>query len=264
MQPFILVARIDGSRYKSADFMDMIKIRNVSKVYCRRVTQKSKLKSFFLPRQETFKALSNVDLKIASGETFVLLGPNGAGKTTLIKILCGLLLPTEGEVLVRDRPVAEVQQEIGLMLGFSMIYYRLTGYDNLKYFAKLYGIKNYQERIEKLAEILDLGSWLDEYVEHYSTGMKSKLALARALIHDPSVIILDEPTAGLDPAMAQEIRRRIKIMGKTIFLTTHNMSEAGELASRIAFLNRGKIYPFPRDEKSLESAFLNFVERKSA
>lgn len=244
--------------------MDMIEIQNVSKIYYRRVTQKSKLKSLFFPKQETFQALSNIDLKITQGETFVLLGPNGAGKTTLIKILCGLLLPTSGDVLIRNRPVVESQQEIGLMLGFSMIYYRLTGYDNLKYFAKLYRIKNYRERIEELAEILDLGSWLDEYVEHYSTGMKSKLALARALIHNPRVVILDEPTAGLDPVMAREIRARIKSMDKTIFLTTHNMIEAEALASRIAFLNRGKIYPFPKDGRHLESAFLNFVERKSA
>lgn len=221
-----------------------IEMKGVSKVFPRRVLQKNKWKALFRPKLEPFHALENIHLKIAPEEIFVLLGPNGAGKTTLIKILCGLLSPTTGEVLIQGQPIELAKQKIGLLLGFSMIYYRLTGYDNLKYFAKLYGVQNYQRRIEALSEMLDLGDWLDEYVEHYSTGMKSKLALARALIHDPDIVILDEPTAGLDPAMAVEIRNKIKTMKKTVILTTHNMAEAKDLATTAALLNQGRLHGF--------------------
>lgn len=245
----------------------MIDIQNVSKVYRRRRTQKNKLKAFFFPKEEAFHALENTNLKISQGETFVLLGPNGAGKTTLIRILCGLLSPTSGAVFIQGKPVEDAQQKIGLMLGFSMIYYRLTGYDNLKYFAKLYRIKNYKERIEELSDVLELGNWMDEYVEHYSTGMKSKLALARALVHNPDILVLDEPTAGLDIVMSKEIRKGIGAMGKTIILSTHNMAEAEELATRIAFLNRGKVHAVgtPNEIKKsskLEDVFLDFLKGK--
>lgn len=242
----------------------MIEIKNVSKVFFRRTPQRNKWRALFRPKQEPFHALENVNLNIARGEIFVLLGPNGAGKTTLIKILCGLMRPTAGEVHIQGKPVKEVQQKLGLMLGFSMIYYRLTGYDNLKYFAKLYGISDCEERLSALAEALELGEWMDEYVEHYSTGMKSKLALARALIHDPEMIVLDEPTAGLDPSTALEIRKKIKQMGKTVVLTTHNLPEAEDLATTIAFLNDGKIQAVQKEWSNLEDFYLKALERKRA
>lgn len=251
--------------------MSLIEIKNVSKNFLKRIPEPNKFKSFFRPKTELFQALKTTNLTISQGEIFTLLGPNGAGKTTLIKILCGLISPTTGAVTLKGEPIENAKQKIGLMLGFSMIYYRLTGYDNLKYFAKLYHIQNYKKRIQELADQLDLGDWMDEYVEHYSTGMKSKLALARALIHEPEVIILDEPTAGVDPAMALEIRKKIREMGKTVFLTTHNMAEAQYLASTIALLNHGEIQamgPFSEIKKrwngGLEEAFLQFLGRKQA
>ncbi len=249
--------------------MGAIEIQAVSKTFLHRAAQTNKLKAFFRPKRESFQALENINLDIAQGEIFTLLGPNGAGKTTLIKILCGLITPTAGEVRVTGAPVEKVQHKIGLMLGASMIYYRITGYDNLKYFAKLYGVRRFQERIDELVGLLKLEDWVDEYVEHYSTGMKAKLALARSLIHDPEIVVLDEPTAGLDPAMAIEIRKLIQSTGKTIFLTTHNLKEAEELSTRIALLHQGKIAAMGtlkeiRKEADLETLFLHLTNGGSS
>lgn len=245
--------------------MSAIEILNVSKAFSHRAAQASKFKAFFRPKNVPFQALENINLNIPQGEIFTLLGPNGAGKTTLIKILCGLITPTTGEVrLAGGAPVEKAKHKIGLMLGASMIYYRITGYDNLKYFAKLYRVSHFQRRIDRLIDLLKLENWVDEYVEHYSTGMKAKLALARALIHDPEIVVLDEPTAGLDPAMAIEIRKLIQSMGKTIFLTTHNLKEAEDLSTRIALLYRGKIKTLGtleeiRREAGLETLFLHLT-----
>lgn len=216
----------------------MIEIKNITKVY--RI-KKSTRKFIFSPPKYFLNALDNVSLDIKEGELFGLLGPNGAGKTTLINIICGLLQPTSGQVKIYEKPVEEVKIRIGLMLGYTMVYYRLTGYDNLAYFARLYNVRNYKQRIKELAEFLGLEDWLDEYVEHYSTGMKSKLALARALIHNPDILLLDEPTLGLDPYIAIEIRKKIKEMKKTIILTTHYMEEADQLSDRIGILNKGRL-----------------------
>ena len=117
----------------------------------------------------------------------------------------------------------------------------MTGYDNLKYYARLYNVNNYDKKIKELCSFLGIKKWLNDYVEHYSSGMKSKLALARALIHDPDILLLDEPTLGLDPNISLEVREKIKKLGKTIVLTTHYLEEAEQLSDKIVILNKGKL-----------------------
>lgn len=219
----------------------MIEIVNLSKSYEIRANSGNKIRNLFFPSYRNFKALDNITLSIKKGELFALLGPNGAGKTTLIKLICGLIEPSCGKVTIDNKSPGEQKIKIGVMLGNKMIYHRLTGYNNLKYFAKLYGVEDYDRKIKQLAGLLGIGNWLNQLVETYSTGMLSKLALARALINDPEILILDEPTLGLDPFIAMEIRKKIKQTGKTIILATHYLEEAESLADRIGILNRGRL-----------------------
>jgi len=212
------------------------------------------------PRHKKITALEDVNITIRSGELFGLLGPNGAGKTTLVKILCTLLSPSSGVVRVADRDVVEeadaVRRLVGVVLGGERaLYWRLSGWENLWFFSQLYGIPRYiaRERIRYLLELVGLADRAHERVEGYSKGMKQRLHLARGLINDPDVLLLDEPTLGLDPAAARGIRRLIREIcgrdGKTILLTTHYMYEADELSDRVAIINGGKIIALGTPEK---------------
>lgn len=220
--------------------MDAIKVKNVVKIY------KSKRK--------TVKALNGVSFHVKKGEFFALLGPNGAGKTTLTKILATVLLPDGGEVTIMGYDVVSQADEVRRIIGWCegenggrSLYWRLSGIDNLKLFAALYGLnpRDAEKRIWALLKFLDLDHAAYKLVKSYSLGMKIKLMLARALIHDPEVLLLDEPTLGLDVESAIKIRRFLKTLckevGKTIFFTSHNMYEVEALADRIAVINKGKI-----------------------
>lgn len=218
----------------------VIKVKDAVKEFRSRVKVKSSLDLLF-PKHKTILAVNEVDLEVFEGETIGLLGPNGAGKTTLIKLITGILEPTDGSIQVNGNPPEQEKMNIGLMLGYEMIYYRMTGYDNLKYFGRIYGVKNLEQRIDELGKMLGLNEELFDFVENYSIGMKSKLALARCLIQSPSILILDEPTLGLDPNIAERMRNEIKKMNKTILLTTHYMEEAQEMCDRIALMSQGKI-----------------------
>lgn len=222
----------------------MITLEKVTKEYRRKNTG-AKPAAGAAPRAyEATKAADAISLEIKSGEVFGLLGPNGAGKTTVMKLLCGLVQPTSGRVAIDGSSVEAKKGRIGLMLGADMIYYRITGYENLEYFADLYNVADPAGRIAELSEFLELGESLGEYVEAYSNGMKTKLALARTLVHDPDIILLDEPTVGLDPHISRRIRDKIlelKGRGKTIVLATHYMEEADYLCDRVAILSRGRV-----------------------
>jgi ABC-2 type transport system ATP-binding protein len=197
------------------------------------------------------EAVRGVSFEIQEGELFGLLGPNGAGKTTTIKMLITLLIPTKGtaRVLGHDvvRDAREVRKNIGYVFGGERgVYERLSGYDNLRYFAELYGVppKEIRPRIASLLELVGLTGREQERTEGYSRGMKQRLHIARGLLHDPPVVFLDEPTIGLDPVGARELRATIASLadaGKTILLTTHYMFEADALCDRIAVINRGEI-----------------------
>lgn len=196
-------------------------------------------------------AVEDISLSIERGELFGLLGPNGAGKTTTVKMLTTLLLPTRGSASILGldvvRQTAEVRRRIGFAFSGSRgLYNRLTANQNLKYFAELYSLDPAltHKRIPELLELVGLGKRGDDRVETYSSGMVQRLHLARALLHDPEVLFLDEPTVGIDPVGARDLRRTIKqliSLGKTILLTTHYMAEAEELCHRIAIINHGRI-----------------------
>ena len=207
------------------------------------------------------EAVRGVSFGIEEGELFGLLGPNGAGKTTTIKMLITLLIPTKGSASVLGFDVVkdarEVRKRIGYVFGGERgVYERLSGYDNLRYFAELYGVEpgKIRPRIEYLLELVGLKGREQERAEGYSRGMKQRLHIARGLLHDPPVVFLDEPTIGLDPVGARELRSTIASLahaGKTILLTTHYMFEADALCDRIAVINRGEIVAqgTPRDLK---------------
>jgi ABC-2 type transport system ATP-binding protein len=200
---------------------------------------------------KSIEAVRGVSFEIERGELFGLLGPNGAGKTTTIKMLITLLIPTSGTARVLGYDVVkdarEVRKRIGYVFGGERgVYERLSGYDNLRYFAELYGVppKEIRPRIDYLLELVGLKGREQERAEGYSRGMKQRLHIARGLLHDPPVVFLDEPTIGLDPVGARELRATIASLadaGKTILLTTHYMFEADALCDRIAVITRGQI-----------------------
>jgi ABC-2 type transport system ATP-binding protein len=202
-------------------------------------------------RRTTFRAVNGIDLRVETGEIFGLLGPNGAGKTTTMKMLATLLVPTEGTISVLGIDAAKdprkVRARLGAMLsGERSLYWKLTARENLEYYAALYHVppKDTKSRIEKSLEAVKLLDRADDYVERYSTGMRQRLALARALLPDPQLVILDEPTVGLDPQSARDLRdrvRELKRQGRTVLLTTHYMEEADQLCDRIAIIDHGQI-----------------------
>lgn len=206
---------------------------------------------FFRNNRKLIEAVKDISFSVDFGELFVMVGPNGAGKTTTMKILTTLLLPTSGHVSVLGLDVTEQSRKLKKRIGFVFggergLYWRLSGKDNLKYFATLYGIPAQvsRERIANLMDIVGLTERQNSRVEEYSRGMKQRLHIARGLLNDPEVLFLDEPTLGLDPVAAREIRKMIKDIveeGTTVFMTTHYMFEADELADRVAVLKRGEI-----------------------
>ena len=202
-------------------------------------------------KRERFRAVDGIDLIVEPGEIFGLLGPNGAGKTTTMKMLATLLIPTSGTIrvlgidpLMRPR---EVRARLGAMLsGERSLYMKLTGRENLEYFAALYHVPpgETKARIEKVLAAAKLADRADDYVERYSTGMRQRLALARALLPDPPLVVLDEPTVGLDPQASRDLRdrvRELKAQGRTVLLTTHYMEEADQLCDRVAIIDHGRI-----------------------
>ena len=213
-----------------------------------------KKKNGFLRRnkeKEIFVAVDDVSFNVAKGQIFGFLGPNGAGKTTTIKMISTLLRPTSGTAIINDINCVEKPREVLKILGTVLAgerstYWKLTGRENLEYFAAMNGItgKKANEKIDYLLKRFNLDKRADETVEKYSTGMKQRVALAKALISDPEILILDEPTSGLDPQSARNLRElilEIKEEGRTILLTTHYMEEADQLSDRIAIIDHGKI-----------------------
>lgn len=222
----------------------MIEVKSLKKTFRTR-TGLWKIKT-----KET-NAVEDVSFSIDKGELFGLLGPNGAGKTTTVKMLTTLLLPTSGSASIMGLDVVKQTQEVRKHIGFAFsgsrgLYNRLTAIQNLKYFAELYSLDTEvsRKRIPELLELVGLGSRGDDRVETYSSGMTQRLHLARALLHDPEVLFLDEPTVGIDPVGSRELRKTVKdllSLGKTILLTTHYMAEAEELCHRIGIIKKGRI-----------------------
>ncbi|MEA3557854.1 MAG: ATP-binding cassette domain-containing protein [Candidatus Thermoplasmatota archaeon] len=216
-------------------------------------------------------AVDNISFSVAEGEIFGFLGPNGAGKTTTIRMLCTLSRPTRGHASIAGHDIGKekhrVREQIGLVSEKLIMYDRLTARENLKLFGKLYDIPNKKLK-SKMAELLDLvhmEKWVDKQIGTYSTGMKQRINVIRALLNEPKVLFLDEPTLGLDPQSTAEIREFIrkinKASGTTIILTTHMMVEADLLCDRIGIIDRGKIVALdtPENLKKMISGTSNTI-----
>lgn len=242
----------------------MLDVKNLSKVFKNR------------KKKKTIVAVDHVSFVAKAGEIFGLLGPNGAGKTTVIRLIATVLKPTSGTALVkgydiRDNP-AEVRKNIGVLTTEIGLYDRFTARENLRYFGNLYGWRGekLERRINELIQSLKMNHFADRKAGKFSTGMKQKVAIARSLIHDPDVVIFDEPTAGLDVLASQTVMsfmKRAKEMGKLVILSTHRMIDAQKLCDRVAIMHQGKIIEVDRvevilektDSQDLEEAFIKLV-----
>lgn len=251
------------------DTANAVEAHNLTKIFERKAKTEAegikRVLQTLKPKKERVVAVDHIDFYIKEGEFFGLLGPNGAGKTTTIKLLCTLLLPDEGTAVVNGYDVNKqperVQKSIGVVTGGERgLYWRLTGRENLWFFSQLYNVPENvaKERINQLLKLVELEERADENVEKYSRGMKQRLHVIRGLINDPPILLLDEPTLGLDPASARVIRDFVKEelqkkQGKTVLLTTHYMEEADQLCDRIAIIDHGKIIALdtPRNLKKL-------------
>jgi len=200
------------------------------------------------------RAVDDITFAVAEGEVFGFLGPNGAGKTTTIRVLTGQLRPTAGSARVAGcdvvRDLERMKPQIGVVFEHQNVYPRMSGRGNLAFSAQLYGVD--ERRVDELLEEVGLRERAGDRVQHYSNGMKQRLLIARALLHQPRVLFLDEPTRGLDPAVAREIRQVVAGLadrGVTVFLTTHYMEEADQLCGRVAFLEQGRIAALDTPER---------------
>ena len=198
----------------------------------------------------SFTAVDHIDLSVHKGEIYGFLGPNGAGKTTAIRMLCTLLTPSSGSAKVAGYDIArqanEVRKKIGLVSEKLIMYPRLTAFENLMFFGSLYEIdqNSLRKRTHELLDMVQLTQFKDKVVGGYSSGMRQRLNVIRALLHDPEIIFLDEPTTALDPQSTRFVRdliKELKEMGHTVVLTTHIMEEADELSDRISIIDHGKI-----------------------
>ncbi len=222
-------------------------------------------------------AVDKVSFQVEAGEIFGFLGPNGAGKTTTIKMLTGQLRPSDGRAKVAGWDIVEQRDqlaaEIGVVFEFQNLYERLSARDNLSFFARIFDVS--QTRVEDVLRLTGLEQRAKDKVKTYSNGMKQRLLIARGLLHEPKVLFLDEPTRGLDPGVARDIRdiiARLSDQGVTIFLTTHYMEEADRLCDQVAILDEGRIVAagtpadlktsYGKDEGStLEDVFLTLTGR---
>lgn len=200
------------------------------------------------------EVLKGISFEVAPGEVLGFLGPNGAGKSTTIRMLTGQLRPSAGSVRLFGRDVVRARSEVMGRVGVSFeeknLYPSMTGEENLRFFARLYGVPHADVRA--LLEHVGLETRRRDLVAGYSKGMRQRLMIARALVHDPDVLLLDEPTDGLDPVSAQAVRDVIRARvesGNAVLLTTHDMHEADELSHRVAFINEGEIYALDTPEK---------------
>ncbi len=227
----------------------MVEVRDLRKRYTTYLRR-----GMFGREKKVVEALRGISFSIRGGEVFGLLGPNGAGKTTTVKILSTLLLPDGGEAYVCGHDVVREPTAVRKVIGVSLsvergFFWKLTGRENLTYFGMLYGLdgRDLREKVDGLLDLMGLSDLeaADKLYEEYSLGMKARLSVARALLTDPEVVILDEPTLGLDPPSARALREILVGLahreGKTVLVTTHNMFEAEIMVDRVAIINGGEI-----------------------
>ena len=240
----------------------MIKVENLSKQFA------------------TTLAVNKLDLHIEKGELFSFLGPNGAGKTTTIKMMVGLMTPTEGTIHMGGFNVEQEPQKAKFITGYvpdaAFLYQHLSGLELLMMVGQLYSMdnKSVHKELNALTERLFMKEWIGERISGYSQGMKQRLAFASAFLHSPEILIIDEPMVGLDPKTARIIKDMLKERsesGVTVFISTHNLNVAEELSDRIAIINRGKLLGMGTvdsfesvsgEQENLEERFLRIVEEE--
>ncbi len=234
----------------------LIKLKNVSKSFCPPLAWK-KILSFNL-KNNPVRALDDISLSVPGKSIIGILGANGAGKTTLLKIISTLILPDKGTVSVNKYSTEHDEQKIKSIIGFVTaeernFYWRLSGRQNLDFFSAMHGLdqKHAEIRTHELFKIFDI-DYQDKRFDSYSTGMKRKFALMRALLHDPDILLFDEPTKSLDYNTSLELLKYITILrqqGKTILFATHNINEAQQICDRFLILNKGRLLGFGTKEE---------------
>jgi ABC-2 type transport system ATP-binding protein len=229
-------------------------------------------------RYGTFTAVDGIDLEVPSGELFGFLGPNGAGKTTTLRMIAGILKPTSGMVEIGgddlERKPRKAKTRMGFIPDRPFVYDKLTGAEFLRFVAALYGQEGpaIERRMDELLKLFDLAPWKDELTESYSHGMRQKLIISSALIHQPEVIVVDEPMVGLDPKSARLLKDLFKeftARGGTILMSTHTLEVAEDMCDRIGIIQGGKIvacgtmaelrHQFAAGDASLEDLFLRLT-----
>ena len=197
-----------------------------------------------------FKAVDDLNLLVKKGEIFGFIGPNGAGKTTTIKMIGGILAPSAGTVKIAGIDIQQEPEKAKGKIGFipdrPYLYEKLTGMEFLKFTADLYGVPDdiFSQKAQQNLEMFSLADWSDELIESYSHGMKQRLIMSAALLHDPEVIIVDEPMVGLDPMailMVKDLFQRLAHKGVTVFMSTHTLAVAEDICERIGVINKGQI-----------------------
>ena len=224
----------------------MIKVEQLSKTFKLSRQQRKEMNT----KSTTIKAVDNISLECQPGRIYSLLGPNGAGKTTTLRMLATILKPTSGSIQINGFDVEiddkKVRQNIGFLTGSTGLYQRLTANELVKYFADLYRVDSntFKRRKEELFTLLDMHDFAKKRIGHLSTGMKQKVSIVRTIIHDPSVVIFDEPTTGLDVITAANIIqliRQCKEDGKTVIFSSHIMSEVDLLCDDLAIIHKGQL-----------------------
>ncbi len=228
-----------------------------------------------------FTAVDNLNLAVPKGEVFGFIGPNGAGKTTTIKMLGGIIPPSSGQVKIAGIDMAEEPENAKRRIGFipdrPFLYEKLTGMEFLHFIAELYGVdrRTFVQESEKLLTMFSLIDWSNELIESYSHGMKQRLIMAAALLHDPELIIVDEPLVGLDPEgikMVRELFKQFAQKEKTVFMSTHTLKVAEDICDRIGIINHGKMiaigtirelrHQAESDNADLEAVFLKLTRAR--
>lgn len=235
--------------------MNIIEAKNLTKIF--KVKEKDKgikgsVKSIFRPKYKQINAVDNINFSVQKGEILAFIGPNGAGKSTTIKMLTGILYPTNGEIIVNGINPSKERKKLAYKIGTvfgqkEQLWVHLTPYDNFKFFGAIYDIPDneIETRISELTKIFELEDFINTPVRNLSLGQRIRCEIVAALIHKPEILFLDEPTIGLDPVVKENVRALIKKMNKelgmTIFLTSHDVGDIEKLCKRVIIVNKGRI-----------------------
>lgn len=235
--------------------MNIIEVKNLVKTF--KVKEKDKgikgsIKSIFKPKYKEINAVNDINFSVTKGEVLAFIGPNGAGKSTTIKMLTGILYPTNGEIVVNGINPSKERKKLAYKIGTvfgqkEQLWVHLTPYDNFKFFGAIYDIPDneIETRIEELTKTFELEDFINTPVRNLSLGQRIRCEIVAALIHKPEILFLDEPTIGLDPVVKENVRALIKKMNKelgmTIFLTSHDVGDIEKLCKRVIIVNKGKI-----------------------